>query len=136
MKQNYFSYSGAKWLLLLLVQVILSTCSNDDAPTNRIPQLSVNEVASNVTSSQATIEGAVIDNGGFISRCGFMVNTAKGVLEKSGIDEASVHEATRNASGIVKVELKNLKASRNYYYCLFVVNDNTPIKSSITYFKT
>ena len=136
MKQNYFSYSGAKWLLLLLVQVILSTCSNDDAPTNRIPQLSVNEVASNVTSSQATIEGAVIDNGGFISRCGFMVNTAKGVLEKIGIDEASVHEATRIASGIVKVELKNLEASTTYYYCLFVVSGNTPIKSSIAHFTT
>ena len=136
MKQNSFSYSGAKWLLLLLVQVILSTCSNDDAPTNRIPQLSVNEIASNVTSSQATIEGVVTDNGGMISRCGFMVNTAKGVLEKTGIDEASVHEASRNASGNVKVELKNLKASTTYYYCLFVVSGNTPIKSSIAHFTT
>ena len=119
-----------------MVLSLFTTCAEDEGPLNRIPKLSINDIASGISSSQATLEGVISDNGSPITRCGFMVNTAKGVLEKTGIDEASVHEVTLTASGNVRLQLKDLKASTTYYYCLFVVSGNTPIKSSIGHFTT
>lgn len=136
MKQKTLFHSCFVLLLFLLVQLSFTRCSSDDSPTNRIPVLSINEIATGVSFSQATLEGVVTDNGSNISRCGFLVNTAKGILEKTGIDEASVYEGSRTSNGNVKVTINNLKANTTYYYCLFVVSGNSSIKSSISNFTT
>lgn len=136
MKQKTLFHSCIVLLLFLLVQLSFTRCSSDDTPVNLIPVLSINETAAGINFSQATLEGVVTDNGSNVSRCGFLVNTAKGVLEKAGIDEASVYEGSRTANGNVKVTINNLKANTTYYYCLFVVSGNTPIKSAISHFTT
>ena len=136
MKQKLLaSFCGIRYWISLLVLLLVAACSGDDAPTSRIPELSISS-ASGVTTTQATLEGHVVANGSNISECGFLVNTEKGVLEKSGLDTGSKRVASRSSDGSVKLQISNLSANTTYYYCLYVLSGNTPIKSPIQSFQT
>lgn len=136
MKQKHsISYCSLSSWFFLLMLLFVSACGGDDSPTSRVPVLTINP-ASGESSTQATLQGYVEDNGSRISECGFLVNENKGLLEKTGLDAGSKHVASRSADGTVKLQISNLTPNTTYYYCLYVLSGNTPIKSAISTFKT
>lgn len=131
-KRSIARCSVGLWVSLLTL-LIVAACGGDDAPTSRIPELSINQV-SGISSTQATLEGYVQTNDVHIARCGFLVNTERAVMD--GFDEASAYTATLNSDGTVKLQISSLTPETTYYYCFFLKSGSTTLKSAVSSFKT